>query len=577
MFDERTGQIFEERIAPIQNQNDARNWPKKTPIALCQKYRSSETPAYKNYCKVVEQNRSLGEIVANGPRKLFDISIEILVSNLHSLPLNTLKRIPQHLLEVIARVTQGRLAELGPLGSFPDGFLDLLPLSAVEEMWVAINQRAQLNLDTWKRISKRILSAKRGTVTELGLHRYRQEIESPGPELSFYTGPVTSTSFDFLTSLTITAWYPTHDLVNLADVVNLGILQIYETEESILKRGLARLVPDRLLRAWAELAVERGAFSVLRVLKFHVLEGGLTDASLRHFNSFPALGLIFPGPDRMTESVSAKAKEVGWQALCDSKTSLIATQFNNTINVVNPRDDNYSYDSSSKEVWHLPFINFGTNNPTSWDGCEVTTLPSKNRREFLAGLEATRPPTHWLSGVKQDLPQTRMSRILKYDDFVQGESWQKTDWDLFSESLRRPKSHTVTDGDVYCLDQFYGLTYLRLDRDLRAAGVKECGPGIVSIGDTFKSIITTTPIVSILLGPRKLGDKFDNFSRIKSWHFLRTTIPDKVSNTAQPTSNAADAKSSTAPPSSNKRHDSDSARKMRPAKVQKFNDFFGAL
>ncbi|OBT90875.1 hypothetical protein VE02_00393 [Pseudogymnoascus sp. 03VT05] len=577
MFDERTGQIFEERTAPIQNQNDARNWPKKTPIALCQKYRSYETPAYKNYCKVVERNRSPGEIVANGPRKLFDISIKILVSNLNSLPLNTLKRIPQHLLEVVARVAQGRFAELGPLGSFPDGFLDLLPLSAVEEMWMAINQRAQLNLDTWKKISKRILSEKRDTVTELGLRRYRQQIESPSPELSFYTGPVTSTSFDFLTSLSITAWYPIHDLVNLADVVNLGILQIYETEESILKRGLERLVPDRLLRAWAELAVEKGAFSVLRVLKFHVLEGGLTDDSLRHFNSFPALGLVFPGPDRMTESVSVKAKEVGWQALCDSKTPLIPTQFSNTINMVNPRDDNYSYDPSSKQAWHLPFVNFGVNNPTLWDGCEVTTLPSKNRREFLLALKATRPPTHWLSGVKRGSPQNRMSRIHKYDDFVQGESWQKTDWDLFSESLGRPNSYTVTDGDVHCLDQFHGLTYLRLDRDLRAAGVKECGPGIVSIGNTFKSIITTAPIVSILLGSRKLGDKFDNFSRIKSWHFLRTTIPDKVPKPDQPTSNPADAKSSTVPSSSNKRPDSESGRKMRPGKVQKFNDFFGAL
>lgn len=146
MFDERTGQVFEERIVPIQSQNDARNWPKKTPIALCQKYRSSETSAYKKYCKVVEQNRSHGEIVANGPRKLFDISIKILVSNLQSLPTNTLKRIPQHLLEVVARVAQGRFAELGPLGSFPDGFLDLLPLSAVEEIWLAINQRYVPNI-----------------------------------------------------------------------------------------------------------------------------------------------------------------------------------------------------------------------------------------------------------------------------------------------------------------------------------------------------------------------------------------------------------------------------------------------
>lgn len=434
-----------------------------------------------------------------------------------------------------------------------------------------------MNLDTWKKISKRLLSDKHDTVKELGLRRYRQEIESPGPELSFYTGPVTSTSFDFLTSLTITAWYSTRDLVNLADVVNLGILQIYETEESMLEHKLEKLVPDRLLRAWARLAVEKGAFSVLRVLKFHVIEGGLTGGSLRHFNSFPALGLIYPGPHGMSEFVSVKAKELGWQALSDSATYLIGSQFSNTINVMDPQDDNRSSDPYNKQVWHIPSMNFGANNPTLWDGCEVTTLPSKDRHEFLAALETAGPPSHWLSGSKLGGPQFRTTRVDKYYDFVQGESWHKIDWDLFCDSLGQRKSNTITEGDVHCLDQFYGFTYLRLDSDLRDAGVKECGAGIVSIGDTFKSIISTAPIVSILLGPRKLGRRFDNPYRKKTWHFLRTTIPDRAPNPDQPASNPADAKPSTVPPPSNKRPVSESGRKMRPTKMQKFGDFFGAL
>lgn len=143
MFDERTGQVFEERTVKIKSLNEARNWHKKTPIALCQKYRSSNTPAYKKYCMVVEHNRS--PIVVKGPRKLLDVSINVLVSNLRSLPPNTLKRVPTHLLEEVARVAQGRFAELGPLGGFPDGFIDQLPLSAVEELWTAINQRYVTN------------------------------------------------------------------------------------------------------------------------------------------------------------------------------------------------------------------------------------------------------------------------------------------------------------------------------------------------------------------------------------------------------------------------------------------------
>ncbi|KFY21318.1 hypothetical protein V493_07538 [Pseudogymnoascus sp. VKM F-4281 (FW-2241)] len=573
MFDERTGQVFEERIVRIQNPDNGRNWHKKVPIALCQKYRSSETVAYKKYCEIVEQNRT--PTVVQGCRKLIHVSIDAVVSNLGSLPPKTLKRIPLHLLSELARVIQGRFAELhpgsSPKGCIPDAFLDVLPLSVVEEMWTAINERAHLNLDAWKKISKRLLSEKHGTLKELGVRRYRQIIESPVPDLSLYAEPVTSVSFDFLTSLTITAFFPMRDLINLADVVNLGILQFYETKESLLDHKDDKIVPDRLLRAWAGLAAEKGAFPVLRILKFNVLEGGLTDASLRHFNSFPALGLVYPGPHGMSENVSHMAKELGWQALSDPGTCL-GPQRSNIINVMDPRNENQSRDPGG-QAWHIPLKNFGADNPTSWDRCEVTTLPSKYRHEFLAALETAGPPTYSLSGAKLGGPQYRTLRFNQYYDFVQGESLRKTDWVLFCESLGRRKSYNITDGDVYCLDQFHGFTYLRLDSDLRDAGVKECGAGIVNIGDTFKSIISTAPIVSILLGPRKLGKGSDNSPLTKTWHFLRTTIPDRAPNPDQPASKPANPKS----PPLNKRPGGGSERTMRPQKVQKFGDFFGAL
>ncbi|KFY33956.1 hypothetical protein V494_07195 [Pseudogymnoascus sp. VKM F-4513 (FW-928)] len=572
MFDERSGQVFEERIAKIKSQIDARNWHKKTPISLCQKYRSSNTPAYKSYCKTVEQNRS--PPVVKGARTLLYMSINVLVSNLKSLSPATMKRIPQHLLEEIARVAGGRFAELGPLGSIPEGFLDLLPVSAVEEMWTAINQRSHLNLDIWKKISKRLLSDDHGTVKELGLRRYRQNIESPGPDLSFYMEPLTSASFDFLTSLTITAWYPTYDLVNLADIVNLGSLQIYETEKSMVEHRLESS-PDRLLRAWARLAVEKGAFSVLRILKFYVLEGGLTDSSLRHFNSFPALGLVYPGPSGMSRNVSVLAEECGWQALSNSPK--LASWTLNNVNVVDPQDDNRPSAFYEKPVWHIPRENYGANNPATWDGSEVTTLPSKDRDGFLAALETTKLPTHWLSGTKVGSGERRIILAEDYFDFIQGESWCKTDWDLFCESLWKSKSNAFTEGDVYCIDQFNGFTYLRLDSDLRAAGVQECGAGIASIGDTFKSVISIAPIVSIRLGPRRISDRPKDLTRTWNWHFLRADIPDKVPNTHRPTSNPPDVKSATAPPPSSKRPENGSGRQMRPVKVQKFNDFFGAL
>jgi hypothetical protein len=278
----------------------------------------------------------------------------------------------------------------------------------------------------------------------------------------------------------------------------------------------------------------------------------------------------------MSEDVCDKVRELGWQALPSDKY-LMGSQFTMANNVREPVREPVGDDLWGKLEWHISTKNYGANNPTLWDGCEVAALPSKDRHEFLAALQTVDPPTRRFSGGKQD--QNRRELNFDYYDFVQGETWQKTDWDLFCETLWRTRKVTDNDWDFHCLDEFNGFTYLRLDSDLRNAGVKECGVGIASIGRTFKSIISTAPIVSILLGPKSFdGRSLATYgSHHKSWHFLRTYVPDKAPNPGQPASNSTDAGSSTVPASSNKRPGSASIRTRRLPKVQKFEEFFEAL
>jgi hypothetical protein len=119
--------------------------------------------------------------------------------------------------------------------------------------------RKVVSLTTWKIFSKLLSQSDAAT---LSLLRYRQSIIVPKLPLYMYTSPVTSKSFDFITSLSITTVFPVPDLFKLSTIPNLGILEIINREGSS-PYG----VGDRLIRAWHLAAVDNGAFSVLRILK----------------------------------------------------------------------------------------------------------------------------------------------------------------------------------------------------------------------------------------------------------------------------------------------------------------------
>jgi hypothetical protein len=121
---------------------------------------------------------------------------------------------------------------------------------------------------------------------------YREAIDRPRLALHDYTKPLTSNSFDFITCLSITIQFPVPDLVKLAKMANLGILEIVNLEEkdSVEVDGSCN-VGDSLIRAWSREARENHAFPVLRILRLWN-HSNVTQASIRYIHDFPALGIF---------------------------------------------------------------------------------------------------------------------------------------------------------------------------------------------------------------------------------------------------------------------------------------------
>lgn len=177
--------------------------------------------------------------------------------------------------------------------------------------------RCLLSFHTWVIFSK-LLHQNEGAV--LGLFRHRHTIPNPKSPLEMYSSPLTSSSFDFITSLSITAKFPLPDLVRLSKITNLGVLEIIHVpgmeSQSDRVEPTPGFVSDRLIRAWHFAALNEGAFKVLRILKlWHFSE--LSSKSMVYLNGFPALALYDVRGCSFNSSSKIDAKRLGWKATVD--------------------------------------------------------------------------------------------------------------------------------------------------------------------------------------------------------------------------------------------------------------------
>ena len=130
----------------------------------------------------------------------------------------------------------------------------------------------------------------------------RQVIERPDMDLSVYVKHITSTSFHWITHLTLANnYFSRRDLIELSKLVNLGTLTIEGCSND--------LCDDGVIRAWARAATEAGAFSMLRVLacSFQCL----TKNIFTHLSQLPVLSILLL-KHVTTSEVEAQALRFGW-------------------------------------------------------------------------------------------------------------------------------------------------------------------------------------------------------------------------------------------------------------------------
>lgn len=260
---------------------------------------------FADYCKAVEQARL--ERPSTGCRSLRDAAIENIITNMHLMSFELLEALADkaHLLKSIWQRIQKRSVTM---------VTNDLPhlCTHVENFSTACTQltisRQFITFDSFKIFSKLLFEE---SDSDSQLFLYEQVIRKPTLSLSTYIVPMTSVAIDFITCLSIASRFSISELVKLASVRNLGTLELVEQSG----QDFANRITDRLVRVWSESSSKRGAFPVLRVLRF-VSCRSLTADVLTYLNSFPSLGMVvFAGHDFDVSTATTKASKEGWDPL----------------------------------------------------------------------------------------------------------------------------------------------------------------------------------------------------------------------------------------------------------------------
>ncbi|KAF4499023.1 hypothetical protein FAGAP_4799 [Fusarium agapanthi] len=183
--------------------------------------------------------------------------------------------------------------------------LESLPKVILWRIWGYLEARG-VSLHAWRYLSKLLMDE--GDEKNLGLYRFRQHICHPGNNLTRYTQPLTAPPSDFITHIVIAGGctFNTHDILGLADMPNLGVLEIIQPTE----RTAFPNISDRLVRGWSE---KPDPFPLLRVLRIWGDET-TSKASLPWVSNFPSLALydVISARDAWDASKVA-AQEHGWE------------------------------------------------------------------------------------------------------------------------------------------------------------------------------------------------------------------------------------------------------------------------
>lgn len=333
-------------------------------------------------------------------------------------------------------------------------------------------RRYPVSFDMWKTFSK-VLHKEDSTT--LSLHRSCQQIRDPKSPLPVYVEPLTSKTFDFVSSLSITVGFPIADLVRLSKMTNLGVLEIVNPYGSPTYDPYVRpfsAIEDRVVRAWARAAADDGAFPILRILKLWN-HPKLTGQSLEYLNCFPSLAVYDVSGCGFGLGSKIEARKYGWRpnintnllgvldAVCEERAMLM---------------------QSSRGLRAEPLRRVPARQV--FDGAKVRRMPRADIPKFLTRPEASLPGKSRYSFDPMDPIMIAAFFPEKLRELPRMHEWKPN------------QPYTATESwEFQTLAAFAKVGELRDDRDLAMAGIDIGDQPIV--GD---ELMPPLPVASLRLG-----------------------------------------------------------------------------
>ncbi|KAI5919748.1 hypothetical protein F4810DRAFT_474158 [Camillea tinctor] len=202
------------------------------------------------------EDRSPGKGVT-GPRSLVQMTTRVVAQNFSHLETEHLDDLPSHLIYRIGEYIE--------------------------------KTQETLSFHAWKLYIKYILNGDLARPQPpFRLLKHAFQITQPTEPLVHYTNPLSSTSLDFIAHLTLTGTvsFNTHEILSLAQLKNLGVLEIIQPADPSSAATFPR-VTDSIVREWAS---QPDPFPILRIMR--IWGNDFTTAkSLRYMSKFPALVL----------------------------------------------------------------------------------------------------------------------------------------------------------------------------------------------------------------------------------------------------------------------------------------------
>lgn len=343
-----------------------------------------------------------------------------------------------------------------------------------------------LSFHSWRILSKALCTEEDVT---FGMFHYSKTIKSLDSPLQVYIKPLISKKFDFVTSLSINFACSIVELVRLAEISNLGILEIINSDPS---GKTPSCVGDMVLRAWSREADKNGAFSVLRILRLWNHDD-LTWKSLQYIKSFPALALFDVRDCGISndEKIVREADKLGWLKLPDTNILAMLEEKCSEKKKKISEGSSPGFVQSDRKFTHA-----------LWPESKVHRVARSNARSFFtqAGTISEDSPSNDnqlfnMNHVRQAADSSFHNDGAKWPEYVKDvaegdEEWASLSWDIFCNTEDKEPWESSY---VACWAR---IGEIREDQDLMLAGVR----GIEQQAFLGPHLVSPVPMAYIRLG-----------------------------------------------------------------------------